>query len=177
MIQQTLTMNEEVTPEPTNQSEAAIPVTGASLIGPFESLLLLWDLLATDADSVSKSKDDHHSYPDERASVCVCGCVCVRDREALLDSVPPWQHSLWARHRRQRKERESEDREEKEGGEEGREEEEEEQDMSVRLGVSRHRVEERRRQRSGGRTGSVSVIDIPPSWSEGPRGLSPLRGE
>lgn len=21
--------------------------------------------------------------------------VCVGDREALLDSVPPWQHSLW----------------------------------------------------------------------------------
>ncbi len=72
--------------------------------------------------------------------------MCVRDREALLDSVPPWQHSLWARHRRQRKERESEDREEEGGREGGKEEEEEkeeekeeEEDMSVRLGVSRHR--------------------------------------
>ena len=30
---------------------------------------------------------------------------CVRDAEALLDSVPPWQHSLWASHRRQRRQR------------------------------------------------------------------------
>ena len=35
------------------------------------------------------------------------------------------------------------------------------------------RREERRRQCSGWRAGSISVIDIPPGWSE--RWLSPLR--
>lgn len=56
-------------------------------------------------------------------------------------------------------EREQRRRKGTEGGQRG-----EEQVLSVRLGVSRHREtggEERRRLRSGGRTGSVSVIDIP----------------
>lgn len=81
----------------------------------------------------SVKKKDDHSNSNER--VCVYAGGCVRDREALLDSVPPWQHSLWARHRRQRKEGDSEDR----GGREGGRERGEEQDVSIRLGVSRHR--------------------------------------
>lgn len=77
-----------------------------------------------------------------------------------------------ARHRRQREECESKDREadgqegsggkdgRKEGGREGRED----QVMAVRLGVSCHREERERGE--DGRTGSISVIDIPPAWSE-----------
>lgn len=60
------------------------------------------------------------------------------NREALLDSVPPWQLSLWARRRRQRREGGGERRE---GGREEEERGGEEQDVSVRLGVSCHREE------------------------------------
>lgn len=82
----------------------------------------------------------------------------VRDGEALHDSVPSWQHSLWP-DTGGRGKRAKEEEGNGGGGQRG-----EEQVLSVRLGVSRHREtggEERRRLRSGGRTGSVSVIDIP----------------
>lgn len=63
----------------------------------------------------------------------------VRDREALHDSVPPWQHSLWPdTGGRGRSVRAKTMRKVK-----GRRERGEEQVMSVRLGVSCHREKRR----------------------------------
>lgn len=97
-----------------------------------------------------KTKNDH-SNPDE------CVRVCVGNREALLDSVPPWQHSFWphtgGRGRRVR----SEDREE----ERGKEGERGGAGYVCKAGCESPQGEGRRGEDSSVEGESVSVIDIP----------------
>lgn len=84
-------------------------------------------------------------------------CGCVGDREALLDSVLSWQHSLWPDTGGRGRSVRAKEKGGRKGG----------AGYVCKAGCeSPQGKEERRRQRSGGRTGSASVIDVPPAWSE-----------